>query len=269
MTTLAFTRNGSGPPLVLLHGLGSSRRAWDPIVPALAERFDVIAIDLPGFGQSAPMTAGVEPTPGALAVVVAQFLDELGVDTAHLAGNSVGGWVALELAHIRATASITLLSPAGLWATTTPRYNQISLRTSRWLAQHAGTLLARVVRYRVGRVVVLGQTHGRPSRLTAEHARQIIATIAECSGFEDTLDATINIRYLARSPIDAPVTVAFGSRDRLLLVRQSRHLDQLPAGTRLATLPGCGHVPMSDDPEAVANVILTSSFFDCQQTKML
>ena len=113
MPRLASTRSGTGETLVLLHALGLSRRVWDPVLPALAGHFDVIAVDLPGFGDSAPLTH--EPTPAALAAAVAALLDELGVTSPHLAGNSLGGWVALELAGIRSAASLTLLSPAGLW----------------------------------------------------------------------------------------------------------------------------------------------------------
>jgi pimeloyl-ACP methyl ester carboxylesterase len=115
MTSLACTRSGAGAPLVLLHGLGSSRQAWNPVIPALAARFDVIAVDLPGFGDSNPVAARTEPTPAVLAAAVAGLLDELGVTAPHLAGNSLGGWVALELAATRPAASLTLLSPAGLW----------------------------------------------------------------------------------------------------------------------------------------------------------
>ena len=119
---LAFARTGSGAPLVLLHGLGSSRAAWDSVVPALAERFDVVAVDLPGFGDSDPLPPGVIASPAALAASVAALLDGLGLDAPHLVGNSLGGWVALELAQLRPTASVTLLSPAGLWRAGAPRY---------------------------------------------------------------------------------------------------------------------------------------------------
>src|SRR5215471_15073186 len=79
MTTLAFTRSGSGAPLVLLHGIGLTRHSWDPVIPALAGHFDVIAVDLPGFGDSEPMPPQVEPLPAALAAAVAGLLDELGI----------------------------------------------------------------------------------------------------------------------------------------------------------------------------------------------
>jgi pimeloyl-ACP methyl ester carboxylesterase len=255
MPSLAYTRSGAGAPLVLLHGIGSSRRAWGPVIPALAAHFTVIAVDLPGFGDSRPVPAHVEPAPAALAAAVAQLLDDLGLTSPHLAGNSLGGWVALELAAIRPVASLTLLSPAGLWHGDAPLYNRVSLRATRWLARHAGGLLSQLVNYRLGRALILGQTHGRPMRMTSGHAQAAIRAMGTCPGFDEVLAATNKRRYLAAAPIGAPATVAFGSRDRLLLPHQSRHLDQLPRGTHVAALPGCGHVPMADDPQAVAAVI--------------
>jgi pimeloyl-ACP methyl ester carboxylesterase len=91
MTTLAYTRTGAGAPLVLLHGIGSSRHAWDPVIADLARHFDVLAIDLPGFGDSAAMPPQVEPLPAALAAAVAGLLDDLGITAPHIAGNSLGG----------------------------------------------------------------------------------------------------------------------------------------------------------------------------------
>ncbi|HEY1320360.1 MAG TPA: alpha/beta fold hydrolase, partial [Streptosporangiaceae bacterium] len=147
MTMLAHTRAGAGAPLVLLHGIGSSRHAWDPVIPALAERFDVIAPDLPGFGDSGPLPPGVEPRPAALAAAVAGLLGDLGITAPHIAGNSLGGWVALELAGIRPVASLALLSPAGLWRGNMPLYPRASLLASRWLSRHAAGLLSRLVTY--------------------------------------------------------------------------------------------------------------------------
>jgi pimeloyl-ACP methyl ester carboxylesterase len=256
---LAFTRCGTGPPLVLLHGIGSSRQAWGPVVDALAERFDVLAIDLPGFGESAPLPADVEPLPAVIAASVAAFLDSQGVKAPHVAGNSLGGWVALELAAVRPLRSLTLLSPAGLWRDRTPLYNRISLRTTRWLAKHFTGLACRLVRYRAGRIVILGQTHGQPSRMSPAYARGAVRAMGTCPGFEATMKATEPRCYRAGPPIDAPVTVAFGSRDRLLRPRESRHLGELPPGTRVERLPGCGHVPMADDPGAVTALIVAGA----------
>ncbi|HZM74499.1 MAG TPA: alpha/beta fold hydrolase [Candidatus Limnocylindrales bacterium] len=256
MAELAFTRSGAGAPLVLLHGLGSSRRAWGPVIPALSERFDVIALDLPGFGDSEPLPPQVEPTPAALASSVAGFLDTLGIPTPHVAGNSLGGWIALELAGRRPVASLALLSPAGLWPGKTPLYDRISLRLTRWFARHAGGLALTLMAYRFPRILVLGQTHGRPSRIDPEYARMAIRAIGTCPGFDATMKAAEVRCYQAESSLDAPVTVAFGSRDFILLAHQSRHIERLPFGTHVVSLPGCGHVPMADDPEAVAALII-------------
>jgi len=256
MTSLAYRRSGAGEPLVLLHPLGSSRQAWDPVVPALAEKFDVIAVDLPGFGESAPLPG--EPSPAALAAAVGGLLDELGIPAPHVAGNSIGGWVTMELARRRPVASVTLLSPAGLWRGSTPYYCRISLRATRWLARHLTGPVCWLVRFRPGRVLVLGQTHGRPGRLTAAYAQAAVRAFGGCPGFGAVLRATLHRRLLVTEPVGAPVTVAIGGRDRLL-PRSARHTDQLPPGTHAADLPGCGHVPMSDDPGAVTALIVRSA----------
>jgi pimeloyl-ACP methyl ester carboxylesterase len=249
---------GTGQTLLLLHGLGSARHVWDPVIPMLADHFDVLAVDLPGFGSSQPAPTDPEPTPARIAAMVANMLDELGVASPHVAGNSLGGWVALELAGLRPVRSLTLLSPAGMWRRETPRYQLISLRATRWLARHASTALSGLLATRVGRHMVLGQTHGRPGNLSPLQAREAIAAMASGSGFDATLAATTHRRYVAAGPIDALVTVAFGSRDFLLLER-SRYLGELPSHALVAALPRCGHVPMYDDPCAVAALITTTA----------
>jgi pimeloyl-ACP methyl ester carboxylesterase len=254
--TPAFSRQGAGPPLVLLHALGSSRAVWDPVLPFLIDRFDVLAVDLPGSGDSAPIPPGEEPHPARLAAAVADLLDELRIDRPHVAGNSLGGWIALELAARRPVASLTLLAPAGLWRRETPLYCLVSFRITRWATRRAPGLLSRLVASRLGRVLVLGQTHGRPGRMSPDRARAAIRTLGTAPGFDSVLAATVHRHYAAAGrDLGAPVTVAFGTRDLVLLPWQSRHVDQLPAGTRSVVLPGCGHLPMSDDPTAVAAVI--------------
>ena len=104
---LAFDRTGQGEPLVLLHGQGFSRRSFDPVVPLLAAERDVIAVDLPGHGESPRQPEGAGNAPRDLAVAVGELLDELGLATAHIAGNSSGGWVALELGRSGRARTVT------------------------------------------------------------------------------------------------------------------------------------------------------------------
>ena len=256
---LRYSRQGAGETLVLLHGLGSYRGAWEPVVPALAAEFDVLSVDLPGFGESPPLPAGQEPTPATLAGAVADLLDELGIDRPHVAGNSLGGWVALELAALRPLASVTLLSPAGLWPGSTPRYARLSLRAIRELSHRLERPLTALMRFRPVRTAALAQVYARPGRLTPAQARAAIRAAGRCPGFLPTLRATADRHYRSAAPIGAPVTVAFGGRDRLLLARTSRHVEQLPAGATVVALPGCGHVPMTDDPPAVAALLASAA----------
>jgi pimeloyl-ACP methyl ester carboxylesterase len=135
---LALARRGTGPTLVLLHALGSSRTVWDPVVPALAERFDVLTVDLPGSGGSGPVPPGTEPHPAFLAGTVAALLDELGIDRPHVVGNSLGGWVALDPAGPRPVASLTLFAPAGLWRPTLAAECRAGVRRDRGGARGDG-----------------------------------------------------------------------------------------------------------------------------------
>ena len=252
---LSYTRCGRGAPLVLIHGLGLSRSSWTPLLPELVDRFDVVALDLPGFGDSPPLPEGVAASPAALAASVADLLDELGVRCPHVVGNSLGGWVALELAQLRRPASLILLSPAGMWKKHTPRYCRVTLRSTRWLAANAERLVCWSVRFWWGRVLVLGQSHGRPAAVSVPDARRAIRDMGRCAGFPGALKATLRARYVAARPLDVPTTVAFGGRDRVLLRRQSRRTEELPAGTQVRPLPRCGHVPTACDAAPVAALI--------------
>jgi pimeloyl-ACP methyl ester carboxylesterase len=129
--TLSHHRGGAGEPLVLIHGIGSFFQVWEPVLPALEAEREVIAIDLPGFGASAVLDGGREPHPVALAAAVAAFLDGLGIADAHIAGNSLGGWVALELAKLGRARSVCALSPAGFWNRRERTYATLSLRNGR------------------------------------------------------------------------------------------------------------------------------------------
>src|SRR5687767_333409 len=102
---LEHTRTGSGPPVVLLHGIGLDREVWAPVVPLLAAEHEVVAVDLPGFGASAALAG--EPTVEALAEAV----EALGLERPLVAGNSLGGGIALELGRRRWAGGVCALSP--------------------------------------------------------------------------------------------------------------------------------------------------------------
>src|SRR3954451_5895154 len=251
---------GTGEPLLLVHGTGSSLRVWDPLVERLAARRTVIAVDLPGFGASPPLTpSGPPPTPTGFAVILTDFLGQLGHSTAHIAGNSVGGWTALEMAKLGAARSVVALSPAGLWARRAPLYDVLSFRATRFLCRLLDPLLPALLARPLGRRLMLSQSFSRPERVPLNAAVEIARAFGRSPGFVAHLDATIRQRFVGGLSIGVPVTVAFGGNDRVLLRNQSRHQDQLPPQTRWLELPGCGHVPTYDDPALVAEVILGGS----------
>ena len=126
-------RGGSGEPLVLVHGIGHTWRGWKPMLPTLERSFDVLAVDLPGMGYSAPLPAGTPPTAEALADAVEQAMDDAGFETAHIVGNSLGGYVALQLASRGRARTVVALAPAGGWARGDESYKDLLRFQSRML----------------------------------------------------------------------------------------------------------------------------------------
>ena len=254
-----YERSGQGEPLLLLHGIGSSLRIWDPVLPMLTSHYDVIAVDLPGHGGSPIVNDGTPPDAASFARILARFMDELGIETAHLAGNSLGGWTALELAKLGRSRSVICLSPAGLWRGRAPVYDIVLFRVSRWLARTLLPVAPTVLASTIGRTLFLAHLIGRPWSLPPNAALEATRTFVRTPGFEATFRATTRESFAGGRQIAAPVTVAWGGRDRVLLPRLARFHDELPPQTRWLTLAGCGHVPTYDAPDLVARTILSGT----------
>jgi pimeloyl-ACP methyl ester carboxylesterase len=190
--------HGAGEPLLLIHGTGGSLRVWDPVVPLLAARRTVISVDLPGFGASPPlMPSGPPPTPAGFAVVLADLLRQLGHSTAHVAGNSVGGWTALEMAKVGAARSVVALSPAGLWARRAPLYDALSLRGTRRFCRLFDFLMPVLLSRLLWRKLMMWQNIARPERVPPSAAVEMARAFAYSPGFDEHLDATISQRFAA------------------------------------------------------------------------
>jgi len=159
-------RLGSGPTLVLVHGLGGSLVNWEPVLELVAEERDVIAVDMPGFGGSDPLPAGSEHTPVAMGTAITAHLTALGIERPHLAGNSLGAWVAFEMAADGNAASVCAISPAGLWAKPLgPRSIDTRARGKRFRP-----FVLAALRTRRGRRALLRSTVARPEALSADEA---------------------------------------------------------------------------------------------------
>jgi pimeloyl-ACP methyl ester carboxylesterase len=255
--SLAHVRRGGGPPLVLIHGIGSQWQMWQPVLDRVGREREVVAVDLPGFGDSPPLPG--RPTIEALADAVAGFLDGIGLGGAHAAGNSLGGAVALALARSGEARSACVLSPAGFGNMREGRYARAVLISSRRVAQRLDAHAEVVSGGPVRRTLAFGHLAARPWRIPADEAAGAMRNLARSPGFEATLEAVADHSFGGHT-LDCPVTVAWGEKDRLLLYsRQSARARRLLPDARHVTLEGCGHVPTWDDAEQVARVLLEAS----------
>jgi pimeloyl-ACP methyl ester carboxylesterase len=250
MALLPSTRSGSGEPLLLLHGLGTSRADFTQIRGQLALDFDVLAVDLPGQGEAAPLRE--LPTVAALADALERDLDARGLGRVHILGNSLGARVALELARRHRARSVVAIAPSGL-----------SIPPER-LFQMAG-LAATGAIVSVLRPLVPSKHHHLPRALLAGlRARPWKAEPAETDalarGFGSPhfwkllvwaigADLPINLHT-----IDCPVLLAQGSADLIAAGQTIRFVACVP-GARFTVVPFAGHAAQADAPEQIAALV--------------
>ncbi|MEU2386552.1 alpha/beta fold hydrolase [Streptomyces sp. NPDC012461] len=257
--TLSHTRAGRGEPLLLLHGIGHHRQAWDPVVDILATEREVIAVDLPGFGASPALPGGLPHDLPTMNAALGALCAELEIGRPHVAGNSLGGLLALEMGRAGLARSVTALSPAGFWTQAERRYAFGVLIAMRRLAERMPLpLVERLARSAAGRAALTSTIYARPGRRAPEAVVAETLALAGAPAFAETLRAGTTVRFTDDVP-GIPVTVAWGAKDRLLIPRQGVRAKQMIPRARLVRLPGCGHVPMNDDPGLVARVLLDGS----------
>ena len=255
-----FHRAGSGPPLVLLHGVGHHWQAWRPEIDRLTASFDVIACDSPGFGRSTPLPPGTEPTIPAYAESFSEFFRELDLAQPHVAGNSMGGAIALELARRGEVASVTAFSPAGFWNPRERRFCQLSLGLLGHLPEPMRPAIRALAATRAGRAALFKQLFGWPTRMPADEA---VATLDDgwaAPAFADAL-AAFDLYDFGRGDElrETPVTIAWGRYDRLLIyARQAPRARARLPWARHVTL-SAGHVPFFDDPAGVVETITATT----------
>lgn len=246
---IAYTRTGAGPALLLLHPLGADREVWTPVVDRLADRRELIAVDLPGFGASPPLR-DVRPTAAALAKALAALIAELDLDHPHVAGNSLGGWIALELGLAGAVASTTAIAPAGLWADPLIPKPSIAHR----LARSLRPLIGPVAASGGGRTLLLASAVAHPDRVPPAESAHLVRAYADAPGFVAVNRAMRAGTFTALDQIATPVTLVWPEHDGLVS-RPTR----LPPNVRNVALPDAGHMPFWDVPDAVAEILLAAT----------
>jgi pimeloyl-ACP methyl ester carboxylesterase len=252
-----WCRAGSGSGLVLLHGVSMSWRVWKPVIPMLVARHDVFAPTLAGHRGGPGLLPGASPGIGAVADALCDQLDRAGMDTPHVVGNSLGGWIALELARRGRARSVTAFSPAGSWRTNSDLARLILMFRMAHRAM-SSPFLAPFTSNRTVRRASLRRLMAHPERVPEHEMVEMTADFEQCPMFAAL--ATGSARLHRIEPLDiaqCPVHIAWAQRDRLIPYRRfGRPLHELVPGAQFSMLPGVGHVPMYDDPKLIARTIL-------------
>jgi len=249
-------RRGSGDPYVLIHGIGSRAEVWAPVMDALAQRFSVVAVDLPGFGQS---RAQVErPTVERQADAFAAWLRDEGLEGCHVGGNSMGGAISLELARRGAVRSAVAIAPAGFWTPQERRWCQDSLARAKAQIKLLRPVLPAIASTAAGRTAFGWQVFGRPWAVPKQEMLDTGEAVLAAEAFDEALALFDDYTFHDAEQLDGvPVMVVWGSRDRLLLGRrQAARARRVLPRARHEWLEGAGHLPMWDAPDAVASLLV-------------
>lgn len=251
---LNFSRQGTGKPLLLLHGLGGNLASWGAIAAHLERTNEVIAVDLPGHGAS-PVLPG-SGTFAGVADGVADFIRDQNLQDVATVGLSLGGRVALEMARRGLVGATVALAPGGFWNDKERRYLKASLLAGGRLSRLTRRSLPFLTRFKAGRAALLAQISAKPGKVPPETALRELQSFAMTSTFNDL------VRDLAEGPAQegtdstpGPVTIVWGRKDRLLLPRQAEQAKAAFSAAQLHWVEGCGHYIPWDAPEETLRLI--------------
>ncbi len=245
-------------PLLLLHGVTMSSDVWADVIPLLTDHHRVIAPTAVGHRGGAPPIGKISVS--ALTDETERLLDAGELDRVHIAGNSLGGWTAIELARRGRALTVCALSPAGFWtpgATDQTRAAK-KIRLTRRLAQISRPVAPAFLRFSVVRRQAMRDVAERGERLTAAQAVGAMLDLVDCTSTEDMLGTRESTAPL--TPLPCPITLAWAANDRIFLphVNGRTARQRLPQAT-FVLLPDVGHVPMIDNPHLTADTILKTT----------
>jgi pimeloyl-ACP methyl ester carboxylesterase len=257
--TMHHSRSGSGKPLLLVHGLGGNRAStWSTIAPELARSREVIALDLPGHGETP-----AEPDSGTFEGL-ARSLDEwlgreqlVGVD---MVGSSMGARLVLEMARRGRSGAVVALDPGGFWQGWERTFFRTTIVASIRLVRAIRPALPAIARSAAARTALLAQLSAKPWKLDPALVSRELKSFAET----ETFDALV--RDLATGPVQegtseprAPLVIGWGRNDRLCLPRQAARAARAFPRARLFWFKSSGHFPMWDQPQETVGVILDAT----------
>ena len=247
----------SKPDLVLLHGVTMSGSAWADVIPLLSQAHRVHAPTALGHRGGAPAPARRPVTLGDMVDDAERILDDLGLDRPHLAGNSMGGWMSIELARRGRAASVCALSPAGMWSIGSASQDHAVARLRREVAltKVSRPIAPLALKLAAVRRIAMRDIAWRADRLTPAAALTAADDLLGCAVTVDLLGTREHLEPL--DPLPCPITVAWGQHDQIFPVDVNGAIarDRIPQAT-FTVLTGVGHVPMIDDPALVADTII-------------
>jgi pimeloyl-ACP methyl ester carboxylesterase len=252
-------RGGSGPPLVCLHGFTGTWRIWRLVLPRLERAYDVLAPTLAGHAGGPPLTESA--TAETVVEGVERAMDAAGFETAHIVGNSLGGYIALRLAARGRAESVVALAPAGGWPVGHPSLHDTMdyFRRMQELLPSAASNAAFIASTQAGRRAAVAALAERGEHIPPETVIDIIRGAAGCSAAAMMIERGSSDPWtLDASRIECPVRIVWGTADRLLpwpiAATRYRH-DWLPHADWVE-LDGVGHCPQIDIPLETTELIL-------------
>ena len=253
-----FHRGGSGSPLVLLHGFTGTWHIWEPIIEKLEEQHEVFVPTLPAHAGGPELD--VEPSLAALMDATEALMDEAGIETAHIVGNSLGGYATLALAARGRAKTATALAPAGGWATGDPA---LATTMDFFQQMHGMIVLAApnvdaLVESPEGRAQAMQFLTEHPEVMSKELVTKVVLGAAGCSDAVALAEMGRNEDWsIDASKIDCPVRIIWGTEDRILAwpTAAARYKETLPNADWIV-LDGVGHCPQVDVPLETAQLIL-------------
>jgi pimeloyl-ACP methyl ester carboxylesterase len=245
--------------MVLVHGLAGTSATWTPLLPALEQQHDVLAPTLLGHRGGPEYLAGSPATLAAMADALERDMDTAGVARAHLVGNSLGGWLALELAVRGRALSTTALAPAGGWMPKGHEARRLGrmFRQNDLVARVLGPRAAQLMRRRRFRAVALRSVAVRPADVPAGLAIEMSEASTDCAINRPLVTHLAVAGFGELGAIDSPVQIAWGTKDRILRwPRYAERFRRMVPQAQWIELAGLGHCPMLDDAQLITDTIL-------------
>ncbi len=255
--TLNHIRRGEGSPLLLVHGLGAGWQSWAPILDDLARHREVIAVDLPGFGETPPLSGDVSIA--TLTDSVADFIREQGLDDVSTVGQSMGGRIVLELARRGVGGDTVALDPGGFWSRRERAVFAATLRPSIVLVRALRAAMPALLGNPVGRTLLLAQLSARPWALARETVLPDVRGLADSPSVGAALDALTKGPLQEGAPagtVPGRVTIGWGRRDLVTVPKQADRAARLFPDASLHWFERCGHFPQWDAPREATRLIL-------------